>query len=429
MREMKDSGIEWVGAIPKDWEMIKMKYLFKIIGSGGTPKTSDREYYDGEHNWLQTGDLNDGEVLSTSKTITQKAVEECSTLVKYKKGSLVIALYGATIGKLGILGIDTYTNQACCVMQEPIKTNMKFVYYWLLCNRENIINMSLGGGQPNISQGMINSLKICVPKPLSEQQQIAIYLDKKCAEIDAVIKGKEDENKALEEYRKSVIYEAVTKGLNPDAEMKDSGIEWIGDIPKDWEIKKIKHLFSVLSGATPKSNDNVYWDGDIVWITPADYKTEDVFISKGRRSITEFGLKSCATRMVPINSIIFSKRAPVGAVAISAKELCTNQGCLSCIPFENVVTKFYYYILSILQSEFEEVAEGTTFKEISYDSFVNFKLPFVVQDAQQQIAEYLDKKCEEIDNLINSNQDIIDKLKEYKKSLIFEAVTGKIEIG
>ena len=343
MREMKDSGIEWVGAIPKDWEMIKMKYLFKIIGSGGTPKTSDREYYDGEHNWLQTGDLNDGEVLSTSKTITQKAVEECSTLVKYKKGSLVIALYGATIGKLGILGIDTYTNQACCVMQEPIKTNMKFVYYWLLCNRENIINMSLGGGQPNISQGMINSLKICVPKPLSEQQQIAIYLDKKCAEIDAVIKGKEDENKALEEYRKSVIYEAVTKGLNPDAEMKDSGIEWIGDIPKDWEIKKIKHLFSVLSGATPKSNDNVYWDGDIVWITPADYKTEDVFISKGRRSITEFGLKSCATRMVPINSIIFSKRAPVGAVAISAKELCTNQGCLSCIPFENVVTKFYFH--------------------------------------------------------------------------------------
>ena len=93
MREMKDSGIEWIGAIPKHWEMIKMKYLFKIIGSGGTPKTSDREYYDGEHNWLQTGDLNDGEVISTSKTITQKAVDECSTLVKYKKGSLVIALY------------------------------------------------------------------------------------------------------------------------------------------------------------------------------------------------------------------------------------------------------------------------------------------------------------------------------------------------
>lgn len=418
MREMKDSGIEWVGAIPKDWEMIKMKYLFKIIGSGGTPKTSDREYYDGEHNWLQTGDLNDGEVLSTSKTITQKAVEECSTLVKYKKGSLVIALYGATIGKLGILDIDTYTNQACCVMQEPIKANMKFVYYWLLCNRENIINMSLGGGQPNISQGMINSLKICVPKPLSEQQQIADYLDKKCAEIDDVIKGKEDENKALEEYRKSVIYEAVTKGLNPDAEMKDSGIEWIGDIPKDWEIWKLKHV-------TQDRNDK-YSGENFSYIAMENIESCTCRLLETQ---SEYDLTSAIVAQK--DDVIFGKLRPYLAKVyrITLPSL-VNSEFVVLNPIK-ILSKYlkYYLINPSFINYINSSTYGTKMPRASVEFILDSPIPVCNVKEQQQIAEYLDKKCEEIDNLIKGNNDLIDHLKEYKKSLIYETVTGKIEIG
>lgn len=206
-------------------------------------------------------------------------------------------------------------------------------------------------------------------------------------------------------------------------EMKFSGIEWIGNIPEDWSVRKIKQLFTVISGATPKSANSEYWDGDIVWITPADYKTDDIYVSCGHKNITKAGLESCATRLVPVNSIIFSKRAPVGAIAINTQELCTNQGCMSCIPNENTNVKFYFYIMSICQKEFEELSSGTTFKELSTEVFGDFKLPYVVQYVQDKIVKYLDKKCSEIDDVIKGKEEENQLLEEYRKSIIYEAVT------
>ena len=113
---------------------------------------------------------------------------------------------------------------------------------------------------------------------------------------------------------------------------KPSGIEWIGEVPEHWDLKKIKFCFDVYAGATPKTENPDNWDGDIVWVTPADYKTEDKFIRGGQRTITKQGYDSCNTQIVPRGSIVFSKRAPIGTVAISDVELCTNQGCLSCVP-------------------------------------------------------------------------------------------------
>ncbi len=428
MRKMKDSGIEWIGEIPENWDAVKLSYLFEIIGSGTTPTSTNSDYYDGEYNWLQTGDLNDKEITTTSKTITQKAVDDYSTLTLYNKGTIVMAMYGATIGKLGILNIDSYTNQACCAMSRPVNIQPKFVYYWLMCNKENIVNLSMGGGQPNISQGIISTLKITIPKEITKQNEIVKYLDKKCAEIDALIKAKEKTNALLKEQRQSIIYEAVTKGLNPNIPMKDSGIEWIGNIPEHWNTKKIKYCFTLIAGATPKSSNSEYWDGNIVWITPADYKTEDVFIEKGHKNITDEGMQSCATTLIPENCIIFSKRAPVGLVAINRVPLCTNQGCISCIPHNDISSKFYYYVMSVFEEQFELFASGTTFKEISADSFANFLLPNTTFDEQVEIVNYLDKKCAELDTIIKSNRTIIEKLKEYRKSIIFEAVTGKVEI-
>ena len=210
--------------------------------------------------------------------------------------------------------------------------------------------------------------------------------------------------------------------------MKDSGIEWIGDVPETWDVKKIKYCFDLVAGATPKSSNSEYWDGNIVWITPADYKTEDVFIEKGHKNITDEGMQSCATTLIPENCIIFSKRAPVGLVAINRVPLCTNQGCISCIPHNDISSKFYYYVMSVFEEQFELFASGTTFKEISADSFANFLLPNTTFDEQVEIVNYLDKKCAELDTIIKSNRTIIEKLKEYRKSIIFEAVTGKVEI-
>lgn len=209
--------------------------------------------------------------------------------------------------------------------------------------------------------------------------------------------------------------------------MKDSGIKWIGEIPQDWELRRIKTNFDIIAGATPKSGEASFWDGDIPWITPADYTTEGVYVSAGHKSITQDGLNSCATSLIPEGSIIFSKRAPVGLVAINSNPLCTNQGCLSCVPNESVDAKYYYYVMSIYGEQFDLFASGTTFKEISADAFANFKLPYPLFEIQKQIASFLDTKCAEIDALIAAKERTNALLKERRQSIIYETVTKGLD--
>ena len=207
-------------------------------------------------------------------------------------------------------------------------------------------------------------------------------------------------------------------------EYRDSGIEWIGQIPKEWEMAAIKRLMSLYAGATPKSDDVELWNGNIPWITPADYKTEDVYVSHGRRNISEKGLKSCATTILPVNSIVFSKRAPIGLVVLNNVPLCTNQGCIGCVPKENAAfSKYYYYVLSVFTEQFELYGAGTTFKEISATNFANFIVCIPSLSEQQKIADYLDKVCDELDEMVALQETMIEELKAYKQSVITEAVT------
>ena len=281
---------------------------------------------------------------------------------------------------------------------------------------------------PQINKKHIDVLKIPVPS-INEQKVIVDYLDTQCSEIDATAEDIQKEISLLEDYKKSVITEAVTKGLNPDAEMKDSGIEWIGEIPKEWTVKNLKYIFDITSGSTPASGVSQYWDGDIKWITPADFKTNDVYVFGGRRNITGLGLMSCSTQVIPDSSIIFSKRAPIGSVVITGEKMCINQGCLALISkHQKTSVKFYYYALSILDKIFDMLGNGTTFKEISAFRFSNTSLQCPRFEEQQQIADYLDTKCSEIDTLIADKKRQLDILADYKKSLIYEYVTGKKEV-
>lgn len=205
--------------------------------------------------------------------------------------------------------------------------------------------------------------------------------------------------------------------------MKDSGIEWIGQIPQEWGICKIKNCFNVFAGATPKSSDSEFWDGEIVWVTPADYTTVQKYISQGRKNITHDGFESCSTEMIPTGSLIFSKRAPIGLVAINTVDMCTNQGCLSCVPVEENDVEYFYYAFSCFTEQFELYGSGTTFKEISADTFVNFPIPHPEPRIQRHISEYLRGKCAEIDALIAAKEKTNALLKERRQSIIYEAVT------
>ena len=205
--------------------------------------------------------------------------------------------------------------------------------------------------------------------------------------------------------------------------MKDSGIEWIGEIPEGWKIRKIKNNFMIYAGATPKSEKAEYWDGGIPWITPADFKTTDKYVSYGRKSLTALGHDSCGTTLVPAGSIIFSKRAPVGSVVIAKNTLCTNQGCLACIPNDAVNSTYFYYCMSIFTEQFELVSAGTTFKEIAASTFASFLLPCPPLSQQNEIVNFLDKESSRIDSMLSKTRSSIEEYKKLKQAVITQAVT------
>lgn len=207
-REMKDSGIEWIGKIPKEWKKNKILRIFSTIGSGTTPKSTDNNNFDGNINWLQSGDIN-GNILKECKNrISFKVLSKYPALKLYHAPFIIIAMYGASIGNLSISIIDGCVNQACCVFSHTSQ-NFQYMFYCLKTVQPYLIRKAVGGGQPNVSQEILKSLWVPLP-PLDEQKEIADYLDAKCAEIDRLIAKKEQLVKELESYKKSLIYEVVT---------------------------------------------------------------------------------------------------------------------------------------------------------------------------------------------------------------------------
>ena len=207
---MKNSGVEWIGNIPEHWDVKKNTHLFNKIGSGTTPTSSDLSYYDsGDINWLQTGDLNNDYIVATSRKINQKAMSKFSSLKLYDENSLVIAMYGATIGKVGLLKIKSTTNQAFCVLGNSDKVFMKYIFYVMQFAKNHLISNSYGGGQPNINQDMIKNLRIPYPN-LQEQEKIANYLDDLNEKIYKTSKGYQTQIDRLKEYKNILINQAVT---------------------------------------------------------------------------------------------------------------------------------------------------------------------------------------------------------------------------
>lgn len=410
---MKDSGIDWIGKIPDEWEINKIDSLYTLRNT----KVSDKNY--------------------PPLSVTMKGiVPQLATAAKsddgdnrklVKKGDFVINSRSDRRGSSGISNYEGSVSLINTILTPRGRMNPDY-YNWLFHTVQFEDEFYKWG------HGIVDDLwttrwqdmkniSVLVP-PEEAQEKIANFLDKKCAQIDSII---EESKKSIEEYKswkQSMIFEAVT-GKNLRCKKKDSGIEWLGEILEEWEARALKTIFRIFSGTTPKSDIIEYWDGDVNWVTPADFKTEDVYVENGKRNISENGFSDCSLELIPINSLIFSKRAPIGKVCINRNEMCTNQGCLACVKKINLSIKFFYYLLSSLTEYFEVLGSGTTFKEISLTSFSDFKVLFPPLSEQESIAKFLDAKCAQIDSLISEKQSLIKDLAEYKKSLIFEAVTGK----
>lgn len=424
MREMKDSGIEWIGNVPATWERCKIKNVISSIGSGTTPTSSNIDYYNSEDIcWIQSGDLYKTSYISnTAVSLSAKALH-LSALQIYAAPFIVVAMYGASVGNIAISTIDACSNQACCCIKPDTNNDLKFMYYWLSMCKIDFLSQSIGGGQPNISQSKIKNQFYYRPQ-LSEQKVIANFLDSKCSEIDAISADIQKEIETLEQYKRSVITEAVTKGLNPDAEMKDSGIEWVGNIPAHWDVHPLYYYFS-----ERKRKNYLGEEQNLLSLSYGKVIRKDINTSEGLLpdSFNGYNIIEPGDIVLRLTDLQNDKRS-------LRTGLVTEHGIITSAyvtlkAAKEVVPEYFHYLLhaydvmKVLYNMGNGVRQGLNYSELS-------KLHIVAPpiDEQKNIAAYLDAKCKEIESIIESKKQQLTVIDSYKKSLIYEYVTGKKEV-
>lgn len=416
MREMKDSGIEWIGEIPKEWKTSKLKYLTTERSESALMTSED--IYIG----LENVASNKNEVVEIQTENLQSIQNIC------KKDDVMFSKLRPYLNKVIICPCDCFCTSEFIVYKCFEGDNRYLRYFLTNAAFIDVVTASTYGTKmPRANPQFIKNLEICYCD-LAEQQQIADYLDTKCSEIDATAEDIQKEISLLEDYKKSVITEAVIKGLNPDAEMKDSGIEWIGEVPKHWGTIRIGNAFSIRNERNYLPMEQVQllslYSGKGVFPTGEEGTT-----NRGNHAQTVADYKIVKKNDIVVNIIL----AWMGSLGISNYNGVVSPAYDVYIPNEEkVVPHYYHYVFrtSGIANECYRYGRGIMMMRWrTYSSeFKRIHVPFPPLEEQQQIADFLDSKCSEIDAIIADKKRQLDILADYKKSLIYEYVTGKKEV-
>ena len=431
----KDSNIPWLGKTPSHWEVWKISHLVETIGSGTTPKSNNNNYYGDEGVlWVTTSELRETVITDTKKKLTKSAIEDYSALKVFPKNSVAIAMYGATIGRLGILGIEATFNQACCVYAESEKINYKFLYYWLWYRRPILVSLSNGGGQPNLNQDDLRRIELSLP-PLNEQQAIVSFLDTQLGYIDKLISKQQHLIKKLNEQRSAVITHAVTKGLHSDFPMRDSGIEWLGNIPEHWNLIPVRHVTNYVgSGKTPRGGADVYIDEGVMMIRSQNVYDDGLRLDDVVHITDEAHSQQINTEVLADDVLLNITGASLGRVTIAPKNMPkanVNQHVCILRSVENKIKPEFlkllfqslYFKTLIKADENGSSREGLNFQQIKA---MKLALPPIIE--QVEIINFMYAQLSKIEKMSESNKSIINKLQEYRSTLITQAVTGKIDV-
>lgn len=432
-RKMKDSGIEWIGEIPVEWQVSKIKHLLSTPITDGPHETP--EILDDGIPFISAEAIKNLKINFDLKRgfISQIDHERFCKKCKPQFGDIFIVKSGATTGN--IARVDTHKEFSVWsplalirVKNQAIKRD--FMFYFLQSNlfRLQVELFWSYGTQQNIGMEVLENLYAPYPS-LGMQQKIVEYLDEKCAAIDQAVASKQKQNEQLAEYHQSLITEAVTKGLNTSVPMKDSGIEWIGEIPEEWQVRKLFNLLETIGGGTTPKDKNLLEDeGDIPWLNTGDLN--DSYIYDIKRTVKKEALDEySALKVFTAEAIVIAMYgATIGKLGIATDKFTTNQACCVLVAGEELEHKFLFYSLMAMRENIIALALGGGQPNISQDIVKSLRLPLPPLSEQKAIAAYLDKKCGEIDALSERNKNIIASLQEYKQSLIYEAVTGKIEL-
>ncbi|KJK07818.1 restriction endonuclease subunit S [Pseudomonas tussilaginis] len=427
----RDSGVEWLGAVPSYWESWKISHAFGELGSGTTPPTSEAEWYeDGTVPWVTTGELREGVIWETKKLLSSTVLSAFSALRLHPAGSLAIAMYGATIGRLGILGVDATTNQACCLLTRPKHLHVKFTFYWLLVFKQSIIDLyASGGGQPNINQEIIANLKVPAPG-IPEQTQIARFLDHETARIGALIEEQQRLIELLKEKRQAVISQVVTKGLDPTVPMKDSGVEWLGEVPAHWERKRLKNISPFITvGIVVNPSDYVAEEG-LPFIYGGEVKEGLIEVDKARKISLQDSLRNRKT-MLEAGDIVTMRVGYPGLTAVVPPE-CEGGNCASVMLVKRggFDSRWLCAVMNsrLVRQQVEVVQYGAAQKQFNIADAIEFWMFKPPLNEQATIAEFVEEQSSIFDDLTAESENSMVLLQERRSALISAAVTGKIDV-
>lgn len=431
----KDSGIQWIGDIPIHWNIIPLKYNLSLKGRIGWNGLKSDEFKEDSYAYLVTGqDFTKADIdWSKCYQIDKDRYDE-DPFIQLENGDLLVTKDG-TIGKVAkVSGLDkpACLNSGIFVVKQIKKAFIQEYLYWTFVSNQlvdfNNFN-STGSTIQHLYQNVFENMPLLVPS-IAEQQAISSYLDYKVRQIDAAIKEKEAMLEDLKAYRTAIISEAVTKGLDKNVEMKDSGVEWIGMIPKHWGICKLKALADVQTGNTPSTSVDKYWENPTEeWYTPSDFDDFEIQLKSSSRKLSTVAFKEEACRVFYPNTIlIVGIGATLGKVGISTKVCSANQQ-INAISFrEEVLPLFGAYYLFSIKDAMKAVANAATLAIMNQS--LTKDLPFVLPPFKEQarIVEAIDNKTSKITCCLTNLQSQIADLKSYKSSVISEAVTGKVDL-
>ena len=423
MREMKDSGVKWIGKIPRGWDVNRGKYIFKYVQK---PVRED----DGVITCFR-----DGEV-----TLRSRRREEGFTMSDKEIGYQGIDIGDLIVhgmdGFAGAIGISDSRGKASPVLNVLDTTqDKKYYMYFLRAAAWSGLFISLATGirvrTCDTNWGKLRDIWYVLPSK-KEQHAIASFLDTKCGEIDALYADIQSEIETLEAYKRSVITEAVTKGLDKNVAMKDSGIEWIGKIPCSWKIPKIGYLVKSISDVDHFMPDDV--DEGIPYIMIGDLKeclSEVNFNSCKHITIDIYNKLSLKSKPV-LGDVIMARYATVGTLCYvdCNMDVLVSYACVTIHPSEIINGKYLYYYMKS-SSFFEDVSQfikTNTQGNVGKEALTRTKIPLPSENEQNEIVEFLDKICDEIGSIIIQKQEQLAILADYKKSIIYEYVTGKKEV-
>lgn len=421
MRKMIDSGVEWLGSIPETWNLVQLGSLFSEHKNKNTGMQSNNLLSLSYGNIIRKD-------INTSDGLLPESFEGYNVI---DEGDIVLRLTDLQNDqrslRVGLSHERGIVTSAYVTLRKRIPTMSSKFFYYLIHSYD--VRKGFYGMGAGVRQGLnfagVRKIMLILP-PADEQNAIADFLEKKITQIDTLISNVQAQIEKLKAYKQSLITEVVTQGIELTVPMKDSGVEWIGKIPAHWEIAKLRTRTKMLTPMRDKPED---LSGPIPWVRIEDYCGKYITTSKEQLGVSAETIATMNLKIYPVGTVLCTSSCDLGKCAIVGRELVSNQRFIGIIPQPNLSSDYLYYLMLSNAERLNTLSTGSIQANLSRVSFEQLLVQFPPMAEQETLSNYLDRKCEAADRLIAIKQAKIEKLEQYKRSLIYEHVTGKKEVS